>query len=103
MRVNIDRKEYPNPYQSLGVIKHNYHIYNEISKDFLFRQTDLFKEQIKNIQKHQVVLQAKMPNLHVTGQNAKENFDIPVVDLTEEKDKKENRNIPCRYGGTRKI
>jgi len=89
LRVNIDRKEYPNPYQSLGVIKHNYHIYNEISKDFLFRQTDLFKEQIKNIQKHQVLLQAKMPNLHVTGQNAKENFDIPVVDLTEEKDKKE--------------
>ena len=42
MHINIDHKEYPNPYQSLGVIKHNYHIYNEMSKDFLFRQTDLF-------------------------------------------------------------
>ena len=89
MRINIDQKEYPNPYQSLGVIKHNYHIYNEISKDFLFRQTDLFKEQIKNIQKHQSVLQTKMPNLHVSGSANKENFDIPVVDLTEEKDKKD--------------
>ena len=89
MRINIDQREYPNPYQSLGVIKHNYHIYNQISKDFLFRQTDLFKQQIKNIQKHQSVLQAKMPNLHVSGSTNKENFDIPVVDLTEEKDKKE--------------
>jgi len=89
MRINIDQREYPNPYQSLGVIKHNYHIYNQISKDFLFRQTDLFKQQIKNIQKHQSVLQTKMPNLHVSGSTNKENFDIPVVDLTEEKDKKE--------------
>ena len=89
MKINIDQKEYPNPYQSLGVIKHNFHIFNEISKDFLFRQTDLFKEQIKNIQKHQSVLQTKMPNMHVSGSSNKENFDIPVVDLTEEKDKKE--------------
>ena len=92
LRVNIDHKEYPNPYQSLGVIKHNYHIYNEISKDFLFRQTDLFKKQISDIQKYQSVLKAKMPNLHVTGQTLKDNFDIPVVDLTEEKDKKEDES-----------
>ena len=89
MRINIDQREYPNPYQSLGVIKHNYHIYNEVSKDFLFRQTDLFKEQIKNIQKYQSVLKTKMPNLTVSGSSNKDNFDIPVVDLTEEKDKKE--------------
>ena len=89
MRINIDQKEYPNPYQSLGVIKHNYHIYNEMSKDFLFRQTDLFKEQIKNIKKHQNIFQIKMPSIHVSGSSNKDNFEIPVVDLTEEKDKKE--------------
>ena len=89
MKINIDQKEYPNPYQSLGVIKHNYHIYNEISKDFLFRQTDLFKEQFNYIKKHQNVLQVKMPNMHVSGSNNKDIYDIPVVNLTEEKDKKE--------------
>jgi hypothetical protein len=89
MHINIDHKEYPNPYQSLGVIKHNYHIYNEMSKDFLFRQTDLFKEQINNIKKHQNIFQVKMPSIHVTGSSNKDNFDIPVVDLTEEKDKKD--------------
>ena len=51
-KVNIENKDYPNPYQSLGIIKHNYHIYNEMSKDFLFRQTGLFNEQIKSVKKH---------------------------------------------------
>ena len=95
-KVNIDQKEYPNPYQSLGIIKHNYHIYNQMSKDFLFRQTGLFNEQIKTIKKHQNLLCAKMPNVHVSepGSN-KDNFDIPVVDMIEEKDKekKENENL----------
>ena len=87
-KVSIGQKEYPNPYQSLGIIKHNYHIYNQMSKDFLFRQTGLFKEQIKTIKKHQNILYTKMPNIHITepGSN-KENFDIPVVDMIEEKDK----------------
>ena len=30
-----------------------------------------------------------MPSIHVTGSSNKDNFDIPVVDLTEEKDKKD--------------
>ena len=95
-KVNIDQKEYPNPYQSLGIIKHNYHIYNQMSKDFLFRQTGLFNEQIKTIKKHQNLFCTKMPNVHVSepGSN-KDNFDIPVVDMIEEKDKekKENENL----------
>ena len=95
-KVNVEQKEYPNPYQSLGIIKHNYHIYNQMSKDFLFRQTGLFNEQIKTIKKHQNLFLAKMPNVHVSdpGSN-KDNFDIPVVDMIEEKDKekKENDNL----------
>ena len=95
-KVNIDQKEYPNPYQSLGIIKHNYHIYNQMSKDFLFRQTGLFNEQIKTIKKHQNLFCTKMPNVHISepGSN-KDNFDIPVVDMIEEKDKekKENENL----------
>ena len=90
-KVNIEQKEYPNPYQSLGVIKHNYHIYNEISKDFLFRQTGLFKEHINTIQKYQDILLTKMPNMHVSEPVVKDNFEIPVVDMIEDKDK-ENKD-----------
>jgi len=76
-KFNIEQKEYPNPYQSLGIIKHNYHIYNEMSKDFLFRQTGLFNEQIKTVKKHQNLIFAKMPNIHISEPNSnKENFDI---------------------------
>ena len=87
-KVNIENKDYPNPYQSLGIIKHNYHIYNEMSKDFLFRQTGLFNEQIKTVKKHHNLIFAKMPNIHISEPNSnKENYDIPVVDMIEEKDK----------------
>ena len=90
-KVSIEQKEYPNPYQSLGVIKHNYFIYNEMSKDFLFRQTGLFKEQIKEVQKYQNVLLTKMPNMHITEPPTKDNFEIPLVDMIEDKDK-ENKD-----------
>ena len=87
-KVNVEQKDYPNPYQSLGIIKHNYHIYNEMSKGFLFRQTSLFKEQIKTIKKHQNLLFSKMPKIHISDPGAnKDNFEIPVVDMIEEKDK----------------
>ena len=87
-KVNIENKDYPNPYQSLGIIKHNYHIYNEMSKDFLFRQTGLFNEQIKTVKKHHNLIFTKMPNIHISEPNSnKENYDIPVVDMIEEKDK----------------
>ena len=53
LKVIVSEPDYPNPYQSLGVIKHNNHIFNEISKDFLYRQSDLFNKQIKYIQKYE--------------------------------------------------
>ena len=59
-----------------------------MSKDFLFRQTGLFNEQIKTVKKHHNLIFAKMPNIHISEPNSnKENFDIPVVDMIEEKDK----------------
>ena len=50
LKVIVSEPDYPNPYQSLGVIKHNNHIFNEISKDFLYRQSDLFNKKINDIQ-----------------------------------------------------
>ena len=67
-----------------------------MSKGFLFRQTSLFKEQIKTIKKHQNLLFSKMPNIHISEPGAnKDNFEIPVVDLIEEKDKekKDQENL----------
>ena len=94
LKINIDQKAYGNPYQSLGVIKHNYHIYNAINKDLFFRQTFLFKDQIQYIQQNQCKIRSKVPNVHIAVAPSKGSFDIPVVDLTEEKDKKEMNMLP---------
>ena len=85
LKVIVSEPDYPNPYQSLGVIKHNNHIFNEISKDFLYRQSDLFNKQIINIQKYEQKHKIKMPKISVGSPNV--GFEIPVVDLTYKKKK----------------
>ena len=91
--VVTEKQDYPNPYQSLGIIKHNNHIFNEISKDFLYRQSDLFNKQIINIQKYEKKYKIKMPKIAV-GESTSIGFDIPVVDLTDKKPKDVTPNLP---------
>ena len=93
LRINVRKTDYPDPYQSLGIIKHNNHIFNEISKDLLYRQTDLFNKQIINIQKYEKKNKVKMPKLSV-NRSSTIGFEIPVVDLTDKKLKDLTPNIP---------
>ena len=86
LKVIINEKNYPNPYGSLGVIKHNHYIFDEMNKDFLNRQGDLFKQKILNIQKYKNKFRTKMPKIHISN-CSRIPFEIPVVDLTEDKDK----------------
>ena len=92
LKVIVSEPDYPNPYQSLGVIKHNNHIYNEISKDFLYRQSDLFNKHIINIQKYEKKHKIKMPKISVGSSVT--GFEIPVVDLTNKKSKDISASLP---------
>ena len=92
LKVIVSEPDYPNPYQSLGVIKHNNHIFNEISKDFLYRQSDLFNKHIINIQKYEQKHKIKMPKISVGSSNV--GFEIPVVDLTDKKSKDISSSLP---------
>ena len=86
LKVVIPEQEYPNPFQSLGVIKANRHLYDEISKDFLYRQSNLFNQKIIDIQKYKSKFGSiKIQQTQVSASNNK--YDIPVIDLTEKKDK----------------
>jgi hypothetical protein len=87
MSIKIKNKQYSNPYQSLAVIKHNCFIFDEINKDFIKRQGDLFKQKILNIKKYNNKYRVKMPKIHVSN-FSRIPLDIPLVDLTEDKDKK---------------
>ena len=92
LKVIVSEPDYPNPYQSLGVIKHNNHIFNEISKDFLYRQSDLFNKHIINIQKYEQKHKIKMPKISVGSSVS--GFEIPVVDLTNKKSKDISSSLP---------
>ena len=92
LKIIVSEPDYPNPYQSLGVIKHNNHIFNEISKDYLYRQSDLFNKQIINIQKYEQKHRIKMPKIQVGSSNI--GFEIPVVDLTDKKSKDISSSLP---------
>ena len=92
LKVIVSEPDYPNPYQSLGIIKHNNHIFNEISKDYLYRQFDLFNEHIINIQKYEKKHKIKMPKISVGSSNV--GLEIPVVDLTDKKSKDISSILP---------
>ena len=92
LKIIVSEPDYPNPYQSLGVIKHNNHIFNEISKDYLYRQSDLVNKQIINIQKYEHKHRIKMPKIQVGSSNI--GFEIPVVDLTDKKSKDISSSLP---------
>ena len=47
LKVSIPAVDYRNPYQSLSILRQNHIIYDEISKNFLHRQKDLFDDSIK--------------------------------------------------------
>ena len=84
LKVTIPEQEYPNPFQSLGVIKANRHLYDEISKDFLYRQSDLFNRKILDIQKYKNKFgSVKVQKTTVSASNNKPMYDIPVIDLTD--------------------
>ena len=87
LKITIREKQYPNPYKSLAVIKHNSFIFDEINKNFLNRQGDLFKQKILNIKKFNNKYSVKMPKIHISN-FTRIPFEIPLVDLTEDKDKK---------------
>ena len=88
LRIKIKEIQYPNPYQSLAIIKNNSFIFDEISKDFLNRQGALFKQKIFNMKEYNSKYKKKMPKIHISN-FTRIPLEIPLVDLTEDKDKKE--------------
>ena len=88
IKVVEPEQEYPNPFQSLGVKKANRHLYDEISKVFLYRQSNIFNKKIIDIQKYKNKFgSVKIQKTVVSASNNKGLYDIPVIDLTEKKDK----------------
>ena len=47
IKIEINEMNYPNPIKSLGIIRNNRHIYNELNKNIITRQSESFNKQIE--------------------------------------------------------
>ena len=94
LKVSIPNVDYRNPYQSISILKQNHLIYDEISKDFLRRQKDLFDESIKAFEGYTMKYKVKMPKIRVLNVAPKTSYEIPVIDCVDEKKKKDLPALP---------
>lgn len=87
IKIEINEMDFPNPIKSLGVIRNNRHIYNDISKNVLSRQSESFNKQIEEVEQYHMKYGKKMPKIHITDLLVKESLDIPLVNLSNKKKK----------------
>ena len=83
IKIEINEMNYPNPIKSLGIIRNNRHIYNELNKNIITRQSDSFNKQIEEIEHYNMKFNKKMPKIHITDLLFKNSLNIPggVVNL----------------------
>ena len=93
-KISIPEFNYGNPYQSVSIIRKNNLIYDEISKDYLIRQKMLFDNSIKTFEGYSMKYKLKMPKIRIAKIPPKINIEIPVVDMTKDKKKKEETVLP---------
>jgi hypothetical protein len=87
IKIEINEMDFPNPIKSLGVIRNNRHIYNDISKNVISRQSESFNKQIEEVEQYHMKYGKKMPKIHITDLLVKESLDIPLVNLGKKKRK----------------
>ena len=90
IKIEINEMNYPNPIKSLGVIRNNRHIYNELSKNILTRQSESFNKQIEEIEQYNMKYGKKMPKIHITDLLLKDSLNMPLMNTN----KKREVNLP---------
>ena len=85
IKIGINQMEFPNPLKSLGIIRNNHYIYNELNKNNLTRQSESFNKQIEEINHINLKFGKKMPKVHITDILLKEPTNIPVINLAKKK------------------
>ena len=86
IKIEINEMNYPNPLKSLGVIRNNHHIYNELSKNILTRQSESFSKQIEEIENYNMKYGKKMPKIHITDLFIKDGLNMPISKINKKKE-----------------
>ena len=105
LKININDINYKNPYQSLKLINDNNSVFNEISKDILIRQRNLYDKTIESIEGNLQKYNVKMPKIKVSNLNPKVGDEISMINLVNNKEANKNGNmfpvIPTSSGDLR--
>lgn len=91
LKISVQNNaDFINPIHSLGVIKSNNMIYDELTNTNLKRQIGVFDDSIKNYEAYTMKYKTKMPKIRITSLLPKFSNSIPVIDQTDDKKKRES-------------
>ena len=90
LKININNINYKNPFQSLNIINDNNSVFNEISKDVLVRQRNLYEKTVESREGNLRKFNIKMPKIKVSNLNPKIGDEIAMINLVGNKE--ENKN-----------
>ena len=88
LKININDINYKNPFQSLNIINDNNLVFNEISKDVLVRQRNLYDKCVEQLQGNLSKFNIKMPKVKVSKLNPKMGDEISMINLVNNENDK---------------
>ena len=90
--LDLNRKLFQNPSQSLDVLINNNNIFNQINSDSLLRQQLLMDKSVKMFEHFSMKFKTKMPKIKISNINSKMMEYIPMIIV--ENEKKEEESLP---------
>ena len=93
LKININDINYKNPFQSLNVINDNYSVFNEINKDVLVRQRNLYDKTVERLEGNLLKFNIKMPKIKVSNLNPKIGNEISMINLIDNKEENKSTNM----------
>ena len=79
LKISFRNQRYISPFHSLGIIKLNNLIYEDMTKSNLERQKNKYDESIKNIESYKIKTTIKMPKIRITMIHPKILNKIPLI------------------------
>ena len=102
LKVKVKDFEYKNPLNSLNIINDNYSIFNEINRDVLLRQRNLFDKSVEALEGNLKKFNVKMPKIKVTDLSTKIGEEITMINLVNNEEQNEsNSEVPITKGELR--
>ena len=90
LNIKINDINYKNPYQSLNIINDNNSLFNEMSKDALVRQRNLYDKIVSSLEGNLRKFNVKMPKIKVSNLNPKLSDEITMINLVNNEENKDN-------------